>query len=418
MRYTDEENDDGVGVGEADQNEDTQDNENNDEENGDYEGGDDTMMDVGGQDGDTQDDSVDEAEEEGQEDDDDIEDPENAPIDSNKFYSSAFYTEEDDTDNHATAKSNGKRPPPRGRPIQSEDDEESQLDVTGEGDDEYEEDMRGLQYDGHDQSRIGDADVHRAGDGINEGHSGAQEEQLVPIRIDLPLPNGQRLLDTFTWNLAETTVTPDMYARILCTDLDMAESVEVMIANAINDQLRSFQVYKPSHSVPDEFLILIRLDITVHGVTLRDQFEWDMASPDASPELFARMLCQDLGLFREFEVAIAHSIREQLSLYASLQPQSMQSHLRNVVSRGDKVGARPTVTAQAAVREAKDLSLWTPYVGLASKAPPAQPNGTVGQGGLSGLHPAAPNPRGGVRQSARLQSSPYTRKPLSIGSPT
>ena len=47
---------------------------------------------------------------------------------------------------------------------------------------------------------------------------------------------------------------------------------------------------------------------------MRDQFEWDLNSSEAesSPEHFSKSLCADLGLSREFQVAISHSIREQI----------------------------------------------------------------------------------------------------------
>ncbi|KAJ7072654.1 SNF5-domain-containing protein [Mycena amicta] len=61
--------------------------------------------------------------------------------------------------------------------------------------------------------------------------------------------------------------------------------------------------------------IVIRLDITVGSIKLDDQFEWDLDNEDASPEAFAEVHAQELGLGGEFKTAIAHSIREQLHAY-------------------------------------------------------------------------------------------------------
>ncbi|KAG6916643.1 hypothetical protein DXG01_006064 [Tephrocybe rancida] len=65
----------------------------------------------------------------------------------------------------------------------------------------------------------------------------------------------------------------------------------------------------------EEMRILIRLDIIVGSMKLDDQFEWDMENEHASPEDFAEIYAQELGLNGEFKTAIAHSIREQVQTY-------------------------------------------------------------------------------------------------------
>ncbi|KAF8241040.1 SNF5-domain-containing protein [Tricholoma matsutake] len=65
----------------------------------------------------------------------------------------------------------------------------------------------------------------------------------------------------------------------------------------------------------EEMRILIRLDIIVGSMKLDDQFEWDLDNEDASPESFAEVYTQELGLNGEFRTAIAHSIREQVQTY-------------------------------------------------------------------------------------------------------
>lgn len=57
------------------------------------------------------------------------------------------------------------------------------------------------------------------------------------------------------------------------------------------------------------------MDIIVGPVKLEDQFEWDLDSPDPSPEYFAEIYTMELGLGGEFTTAIAHSIREQVQTY-------------------------------------------------------------------------------------------------------
>jgi len=53
-------------------------------------------------------------------------------------------------------------------------------------------------------------------------------------------------------------------------------------------------------STHDELRILVQLDVSVDSINLRDQFEWDLADPQNSPEAFAAVYCSDLGLPGEF----------------------------------------------------------------------------------------------------------------------
>ncbi|KAJ6495780.1 hypothetical protein C8R47DRAFT_974018 [Mycena vitilis] len=65
----------------------------------------------------------------------------------------------------------------------------------------------------------------------------------------------------------------------------------------------------------EDMRILIRLDIIVGSMKLDDQFEWDLDNEQASPEEFAEVYAQELGLGGEFKTAIVHSIREQVHAY-------------------------------------------------------------------------------------------------------
>ncbi len=44
-----------------------------------------------------------------------------------------------------------------------------------------------------------------------------------------------------------------------------------------------------------------QLDIIVASIKLDDQFEWDLDNPMASPEEFAEVYTQELGLCGEFK---------------------------------------------------------------------------------------------------------------------
>ncbi|WFD34942.1 SWI/SNF chromatin-remodeling complex subunit [Malassezia cuniculi] len=61
--------------------------------------------------------------------------------------------------------------------------------------------------------------------------------------------------------------------------------------------------------------ILIKLDILVGGMSLVDQFEWDLLSSPEAADAFAAAFTADLGLAGEFTTAVSHSIREQVSTH-------------------------------------------------------------------------------------------------------
>ena len=59
--------------------------------------------------------------------------------------------------------------------------------------------------------------------------------------LTVDLSAGQKLRDTFMWNKNEALMTPEMYAEVLCDDLDLNPINFVpAIAAAINQQLEAF----------------------------------------------------------------------------------------------------------------------------------------------------------------------------------
>jgi SWI/SNF-related matrix-associated actin-dependent regulator of chromatin subfamily B member 1 len=55
-----------------------------------------------------------------------------------------------------------------------------------------------------------------------------------------------------------------------------------------------------------EAIRIIKLNVRINNIIIRDQFEWDINNPRNSPEDFAESLCADLGLGSEFMLPIAH----------------------------------------------------------------------------------------------------------------
>jgi SWI/SNF-related matrix-associated actin-dependent regulator of chromatin subfamily B protein 1 len=157
-----------------------------------------------------------------------------------------------------------------------------------------------------------------------------QMEELVPVRLEVDWDK-IRLRDTFTWNLYDRVVHPDLFAEQLIEDLGLALPAAEPVLDNVKHQLREQlgEFYPPimtdedaldpelpySAYKNDEMRILIKLNITIGLHTLIDQFEWEINNPLNSPEEFAQLMAKDLSLSGEFTTAIAHCIREQSQLF-------------------------------------------------------------------------------------------------------
>jgi hypothetical protein len=174
--------------------------------------------------------------------------------------------------------------------------------------------------------------------------------KLVPIKLDFEVEN-VKLRDAFTWNVNETLMTPEQFAQILVDDFDspFAPQFGPLIAGAIRKQVAELApaveederaqgpgaledgVLPPppalAHLLSREgesegeeeteaygdIRIIIKLDLNVGSLHLRDQFEWPLFSTRGiSPEDFSKILTSDLGVGGEFVPIIAHAIREQV----------------------------------------------------------------------------------------------------------
>ncbi|KFD53400.1 hypothetical protein M514_05664 [Trichuris suis] len=139
-----------------------------------------------------------------------------------------------------------------------------------------------------------------------------QVEILVPIRLDMEI-DGLKLRDNFTWNKNELNITPEIFAEILCDDLDLPPNTFVpAVAASIRQQLAA---YCPESFTADgtDQRVVIKLNINVGNLSLVDEFEWDLSELEYTPEIFAQTMCIELGLAGEFLPAIAYSIRGQLA---------------------------------------------------------------------------------------------------------
>ncbi|KAJ7387169.1 SWI SNF, matrix associated, actin dependent regulator of chromatin, sub b, member 1 [Desmophyllum pertusum] len=190
-----------------------------------------------------------------------------------------------------------------------------------------------LSYDDHDMAAIHEA--------------ASQPEVLVPIRLDIDI-DGQKLRDTFTWNKNETLISPEVFAEVLCDDLDLpAASFVPAVVQAIRQQIKQFDTDSEiTVDKQSDQRVIIKLNIHVGNISLMDQFEWDLSEPLNTPEEFALSLCSDLGLGGEFATAIAYSIRGQLSWHSKTYAFSEAS--------------LPSI--EAPIRSGTDVDNWGPYL--------------------------------------------------------
>lgn len=162
------------------------------------------------------------------------------------------------------------------------------------------------------------------------GNQAEQLEELVPIRLDIELDK-LKLRDTFTWNLHDRVVTPDIFAQHLVEDFNVPEELRLTVIDKVRqDIMEQTQEFYPHVFIDeepldphlpysayknDEMRVLVKLNITIGQITLIDQFEWEINNPLNNPEEFARQMSRELSLSGEFTTAIAHSIREQTQMF-------------------------------------------------------------------------------------------------------
>ena len=157
-----------------------------------------------------------------------------------------------------------------------------------------------------------------------------QLDELVPVRLDIEWDK-IRLRDTFTWNLHDRVIPPDLFAQQLVEDfrlpLEQCGPLVQQVSASLKEQIQDYHphIFIEEEALDphlpytaykdDEMRTTIKLNITIGQHTLVDQFEWDINNPLNSPEFFAEQMTRDLSLAGEFTTAIAHSIREQSQLF-------------------------------------------------------------------------------------------------------
>ena len=187
-----------------------------------------------------------------------------------------------------------------------------------------------------------------------------KQEILVPIRMELQTGE-EKLIDYFLWDLNESRISPEQFAKQTCSDLEMSFSMEHSIVRSIQTQLSSFPKQRQGDgeletAIIEEKTFTVKIDITIAGITVRDQFEWPIILPGlrslmtTEPEDFASKMAREIGLPHEFIQAIAFSIREQIS----------------VIIKSTMI--LPNPLQRMHVREQSELIHWGPLIIPASSA--------------------------------------------------
>ncbi|AMD21859.1 HFR004Wp [Eremothecium sinecaudum] len=154
-------------------------------------------------------------------------------------------------------------------------------------------------------------DTHVGEYGLKGDMSTVAQPIIIPIRLNLE-HNGHKIIDFFMWNLNDHSMSVDQFAQIYCQDLDFGHnsSLQNQVVSAINEQLQEYETLA-SVVVPD-LHVIINLTCNLDSKLYEDNFEWNINDDSLSPEHFAELVVQDLGLTREFLPAIAHSLYESI----------------------------------------------------------------------------------------------------------
>ncbi|TFK40761.1 SWI-SNF chromatin remodeling complex, Snf5 subunit [Crucibulum laeve] len=153
-----------------------------------------------------------------------------------------------------------------------------------------------------------------------------QRNAVVPIRVEFETGT-YRVRDCFVWNVNETVIKPEQFAKIFCYDLDLPMECIDIVANQIKAQLEDNEPVASMDlgldgamdvdAVPEnieeipECRVILSIDVQIANHHLMDHIEWDLLSP-LTPEAFSEKLCQELGLTGEAVPLIAHAIHEEL----------------------------------------------------------------------------------------------------------
>lgn len=140
----------------------------------------------------------------------------------------------------------------------------------------------------------------------------SSEPIIIPIALNIE-NNGMRIIDHFTWNINDNSITPEEFANIYCQDLDLNNytNLNQQITNAIIETIQENENLA-SIKFNQDLQILVNLTCHLQDWFLEDNFQWNLNDPSLTPESFAEILVVDLGLKREFLPIITYALYDSL----------------------------------------------------------------------------------------------------------
>lgn len=195
-------------------------------------------------------------------------------------------------------------------------------------------------------------------------------EVLIPIKINVENPNStHKVVDFFMWNLNETLITPNQFAEILCTDLELPNSMQQQIAESILQQIEDYNYVSSLQYTPgNPCIVIIDLSVSLSKKLYQDKFEWDLNQTQITPEKFAHIVVSDIGLALEFKPAIAHALHEVIvRVKKEILDGSYNNEVHNMhLLRGIIFESGIRISTEASILNGNDQ--WEPIVEILTPA--------------------------------------------------
>lgn len=140
------------------------------------------------------------------------------------------------------------------------------------------------------------------------------QDTLIPIKLNLEYNAGaSKLVDFFMWNANDSLVSPEQFASLLCSELELPNLIHLDIVDSINKQIEDYNFVNTLQLPPGvEYHVIIELSVNLDKKLYEDKFEWDLKQETITPEDFAEIVVADMGLSLEFKPAIAHGLHEMI----------------------------------------------------------------------------------------------------------
>ncbi|OWB81029.1 hypothetical protein B5S32_g5372 [[Candida] boidinii] len=139
-------------------------------------------------------------------------------------------------------------------------------------------------------------------------------ELMIPVRLNLEYQSA-KISDIFMWNINETLITPNIFANLMCQELELPNSYQNQIINSISSAIEEYQQLINTPFPINELHTILNLSVSLDNQLYEDKFEWDLVNTLISPEEFADCIVSDMSLPREFKSSIAASLHELILKY-------------------------------------------------------------------------------------------------------